>query len=310
LKDKKVARFNDMSAFRNGFCLIIVLIAFNVSFAQITDLAGTWKGWLGQDDKEWGFDMFVELRQANNIIYGTSKIVAREGSGAFAIHNIEGKIYGNEVHLIDLTINQESIGTSYFSWCKRVYVGKIEMIGDSTFITGTWRNDGSKIFIKKQVVDNSLSYCYPGIFKIKKEREIKESIIKNDDLFLAAPVAGGGLTSWNVLSREVTIKENIKVNSDSVKLLFFDNGEVDNDTISVYYNKKLIVDHKRLSTKAIEVVVTLQANTDNEIVMFAENEGTTPPNTALMVFYDKGVRREVTIDSSTKKSESVILKKN
>lgn len=288
--------------------MFIVLLAGTGIYAQQTNMIGVWKGRLSEDDKQWGFDYSIELKQVNNIIYGTSKICSVTDDKAYVIHNIEGKVNGDEVTFFDLSINQES-GNINFSWCKKTYSGKLITYKDSLVVSGVWKNDGRKTFQNRQIVDNSPSYCSPGVFKIKMGKVVKDTVPKNEELFLEAPIAGIASTSWNVQSREVKIKESIKVNADSVKLMFFDNGEVDNDTISVYYNKQLIVSNKRLSNKAIEVVVAIEPNKDNELVMFAENEGTSPPNTALMVFYDKGARREVTIDSSTKKSEAIILKK-
>ena len=87
--------------------------------------------------------------------------------------------------------------------------------------------------------------------------------------------------------REKEIAEEIVVESDSLLIDFYDNGEIDGDSISVFYNDQLLASSQRLSTKAIHIKVGLDSTRDvNEITMFADNLGSIPPNTALMLVYD------------------------
>ena len=86
----------------------------------------------------------------------------------------------------------------------------------------------------------------------------------------------------------------------------YDNGAVDGDSISLFYNGKLILSHKMLSEKPI--TLNLDATTNhavNELTMYAENLGTIPPNTALMVVTDGDSRYEVRISSDLKKSGTI-----
>ena len=76
----------------------------------------------------------------------------------------------------------------------------------------------------------------------------------------------------------------VTVDVNEIKLKVYDNGTVDNDTVSIFYNGRLLLSHQRLSEKAIELTVKLdEGATQHEITMFAENLGSIPPNTALIV---------------------------
>ena len=87
--------------------------------------------------------------------------------------------------------------------------------------------------------------------------------------------------------REKVITDEITVESDSIQVDFYDNGEIDGDSISIFYNDKLIAFNRLLSAKAIHFSVGLDPTKDlNEITMFADNLGTIAPNTALMLVYD------------------------
>ena len=86
----------------------------------------------------------------------------------------------------------------------------------------------------------------------------------------------------------------------------YDNGEIDGDSVSVFYNGSLLVSHKRLSDKPIILTLPLNKSIEvNELTMYAENLGTIPPNTALMVVTDGDKRYEVRITSDTEKNGTI-----
>lgn len=109
--------------------------------------------------------------------------------------------------------------------------------------------------------------------------------------------------------RKIEVKEKFDVVSDSLTLNFSDKGQTDGDIITVYYNKKLILEKHSLVSKAYPVKVAVLPNQDNEIIMYAENEGRIPPNTALLKFNDNGKLRQVMINSDTQSSGTIILRK-
>jgi len=100
----------------------------------------------------------------------------------------------------------------------------------------------------------------------------------------------------------------IEVSSDSLRLALYDNGDVDGDTISVFYNRTLIAAHQQLSTRAFNIVVPIDTNI-HEISMLAENLGTIPPNTALCVIYAGEQRFELSLSSSYIKNATLRFRK-
>ncbi|HEY0751548.1 MAG TPA: hypothetical protein VGD26_10345, partial [Chitinophagaceae bacterium] len=110
--------------------------------------------------------------------------------------------------------------------------------------------------------------------------------------------------------REKEIAEEIVVESDSLLIDFYDNGEIDGDSISVFYNDQLLASSQRLSAKAIHIKVGLDSTREvNEITMFADNLGSIPPNTALMLVYDGRKRYEVRLSSTLQKNGTVRIRK-
>ncbi|MEO6638294.1 MAG: hypothetical protein ABIN25_08450, partial [Ginsengibacter sp.] len=109
-------------------------------------------------------------------------------------------------------------------------------------------------------------------------------------------------------SRRKDIIKTIPISEGKFKIDFYDNGEIDGDSISVFYNGRLVISHQRLSDKPVSLTLSLDdLNGDNVVTMYAENLGTIPPNTALMIVTDGDKRYEVRITSDTEKSGSVIF---
>lgn len=88
--------------------------------------------------------------------------------------------------------------------------------------------------------------------------------------------------------------------SDSARVELYDNGVFDYDSVSVIYNKKLVIYKQLLQTnKPISFYVKLDPDQrKNEMIFFAENLGLTPPNSALMIITDGDNKRtEVNVSS-------------
>jgi hypothetical protein len=110
--------------------------------------------------------------------------------------------------------------------------------------------------------------------------------------------------------RETVVQKEIEVASDSLQLDFYDNGEVDGDSISVFFNDKLMGANLRLSTRSIHMNIQLDSTKDyNQLAMFANNLGSIPPNTALMLVSDGKNRWEVRLTSDLGKTGAVRIKR-
>jgi hypothetical protein len=101
------------------------------------------------------------------------------------------------------------------------------------------------------------------------------------------------------------IKE-IRVDTGMIKLEFYDNAEIDGDTISVTVNEKTMVSHQRLGLKPIAVDVKIDLNhLEQEVTMVGENLGSIPPNTALLIVTAGRKRYQLYLSSNGKKNAQV-----
>ena len=111
-------------------------------------------------------------------------------------------------------------------------------------------------------------------------------------------------------SRKKVFATEIPVSGDSVELHFYDNAQVDGDSISLFLNGKLIFEHIRLTDKAysIKLAVT-ELKSSNELIMVAENQGFIPPNTSYMVANVGDKRYEARLESTEGSSALIRLVK-
>jgi len=109
-------------------------------------------------------------------------------------------------------------------------------------------------------------------------------------------------------TRENALVRRIETEASEIKIELYDNGDIDGDTISIYHNNSLIRSHMRLSHKPISVSISLNPDQPHhEIVMVAENLGSIPPNTSVMIITTASNRYEVLISSSEQKNAKVVF---
>jgi hypothetical protein len=112
------------------------------------------------------------------------------------------------------------------------------------------------------------------------------------------------------ITREKKFIKEIPVTGDSIELRFYDNAEIDGDSITLFLNDKLLFEHIRLTGNAW--IVKLSVNDlkeTNELTMVAENLGSIPPNTAYMVAIVNEKRYDAYLASSEGSSAMIRLNK-
>jgi hypothetical protein len=111
-------------------------------------------------------------------------------------------------------------------------------------------------------------------------------------------------------TRKKIFNTEIPVMGDSIELRFYDNAEVDGDSISLFLNNKMIFTHLRLTANAYTIKLPVKdLQQDNELVMVAENLGAIPPNTSYMVAIVGDKKFDAQLESTENSSSLIRLKK-
>jgi hypothetical protein len=108
--------------------------------------------------------------------------------------------------------------------------------------------------------------------------------------------------------KESAFKEvpEVAVDTGRLRLDFYDNNQIDGDSITVKVNGKVILSHQKLTAKPITAYVAIDLqNTFQEVEMIAENLGSIPPNTALLIVTAGERRYQLFLSSTETKSARV-----
>lgn len=143
----------------------------------------------------------------------------------------------------------------------------------------------------------------PHVRAIKKEPEVKPVIETiREPLVKALPLT----PTEKFTTRSKVIMKEITVISDSIELSFYDNAEIDGDSIAIFLNNLMLYEHIRLTDKAYTIKLAVADLQDsNDLVMVAENLGSIPPNTSLMIAMIDGVRYEQRLESTEQSSAAI-----
>jgi len=115
----------------------------------------------------------------------------------------------------------------------------------------------------------------------------------------------------DVASRKTQVIRTIDFKSDSLALILYDNGIVDGDTVSVVLNGEVIIPKQGLSDRAYRKVIKIPPGLGDslQLVIYAENLGSIPPNSGLLIIEDGSERYEVGFEGDMKKSSAVRLRR-
>lgn len=109
-------------------------------------------------------------------------------------------------------------------------------------------------------------------------------------------------------ARKQQTQSKLQISVNRINLKVYDNGTIDNDTVSIFYNGRLLVNKQLLSETAIELNIDLDPDkTFHEFTMFAENLGSIPPNTALIVITADDKRYELRSKASLEENAVLIV---
>ena len=154
-----------------------------------------------------------------------------------------------------------------------------------------------------------------GSFRVMKLRFNDSLLKKPSDSTLILPqseIAGKKPDSLEIPTQMVKRKNTeqglVVVNTKNITLSLYDNGVVDDDTVSVFLNGKLLLSHQRVSEKPIVLTIELDDQLSrNEITLFAENMGSITPNTALVIINAGNKRYELFSKASLETNAVLVI---
>ena len=217
--------------------------------------------------------------------------------GCFPENNIELqlKVFGNEV-----------TGNSYHYLDIHNYIKKE--------IRGTYNKVTKTLTVQEGEV---LTYKIPHQCVICIKRFVLQYSVENNREILRGEWTGkiqnradicepGTITLSRIKESAFKDIPEIAVDTGNIRLDFYDNGEIDGDSITVLVNKRVVLSNQILTAKPNTVFIRVdETNNFQEIEMVANNLGSIPPNTALLIITAGSKRYRLFLTSTETKSAMV-----
>jgi hypothetical protein len=123
-------------------------------------------------------------------------------------------------------------------------------------------------------------------------------------------IAGPSKLPSIVTERKNENMQDLYFKNDSLVLSLYDNGIVDGDTVSVFVNGETVISKQMLKAVAIKKTIYIPSSTDTvQLILFAENLGTIPPNTGLLIVRDGDDSYQVHFSADLQTNASITLKR-
>jgi hypothetical protein len=139
-----------------------------------------------------------------------------------------------------------------------------------------------------------------------KTEKAKEQIAKAEQLKAQNLVPSAAA---DIEKRKIETIRTVEISQDSLVFSLYDNGTVDGDTVSVLLNGKVIWPRVGLLERAINktIYLTPEMGDSISIILYAENLGSIPPNTGLLVIREASRIYEIRFSGDLDKNSGIIL---
>ncbi|MDB5201345.1 MAG: hypothetical protein JWQ27_754 [Ferruginibacter sp.] len=253
--------------------------------AGAQDISGTWTGnynktfLMSQPEK-----LVVEIQLYNDsMITGASHLYYRNNK--YEHYKIKGVFHRKDSTVSFTEDSTIAVKLGFMATnCLGHYAMKLKLNDTAMLLSGRWKDKSRSLF-----------KCPSSAVSLHKQLPI-------------VPVDVRRLPE-EAVQRIPDIQSLIEVGDaekDSIKIEAYDNGVVDDDSVSVYFNDKKIVQKQLISLQPIRFYVSLQQeNPISKIQLVAESLGKYPPCTALMIVTTKMKRYEIHLSSNFQSNAAV-----
>lgn len=150
----------------------------------------------------------------------------------------------------------------------------------------------------------------PACLPRKNEKHVDQVIVQNNTSRIVQTPAEVPLPKAipNVTARPTKTQAEFITSSKFLKLIVWDNKEVDGDTISVFLNNQCVLHYYGLQSKKHVVGIELDPTKEHQLVLYAESEGSRPPCTASIALRDDKRKQDFVIKSSLKENGAIKIR--
>ena len=285
-----------LSTLRLSLVQIVVLLFFAINATAQVSYKGIWQGYItAPGSYNSGYSLHIEDHSGDRIS-GTAYIYRNQDPLKFdGVLDFIGTVNQGGSKITELVILKEKMPHPDYMLCVK-FMGLELVQKDSTdFLTGNW--DGSLI---------SKYPCLPGNVYLRRHNPLKPRGIEPIPNEVLEIILADKSSKMNFLNTELAKPIIINVRNPVIKFEIRDYLKEDFDTVSIYLNRRPLVQKIGIFKKPYKQTFRLDKNSElNEIILYAENLGFIPPNTSNLTIID-GERKHQLIIRSTKQVSAVV----
>jgi len=295
------------------FFISILLISFQVTGQSIEWIKGTWNGESNVPGSKY-FDQFVNTLVINKVdeynYWGNVEQRIDDHYGAFTKSEISGTLINGKltIQIGDrIGIKEPQVGYWLNCWGCIANDNKIFISGDSVYLAFKADNcpsgcGGTSIYSRKvsdfDIKVQQYLINHWGTEKQKRNFTFKKSI--DQKISFITP---------EELKREIKNLATYETTVPDIQILIYDNATIDNDTISLYHNNKLVINRQPLKTIPIEYLIKATNDIrEHSFILVANNLGNIPPNTALLYVITGDRKYELHAKTNMKENAKITIK--
>lgn len=113
----------------------------------------------------------------------------------------------------------------------------------------------------------------------------------------------------SINGRSIQLSQMVEVSDSLIDLYIYDDMNVDGDTVTLYYNGKIILDNFGVNKSKEKVTIEVEKGFDNELVLYAVNMGISPPNTAAIEFTESGLFKMIRLNADLKRCSKIVFRR-
>jgi hypothetical protein len=280
---------------RSFWFILLAISGWGIE-GRAQDLTGQWTGTASGQTPESKQKLVLSITEGDSAFGGVLHWYSPETQTIRHII-VSGRFYGKDSILTireDSTINIEEgraggpPGGFYILFYRRT-AGRRDQLEGHWRGTGGWMGTSEELTIR---LEKKAPPFIPVLVTHPKKKDSTES-----------------RQVHTLLGRESIVAAKIPVpvqGVDTIRIELYDNGEIDGDSVSLFLNNRLVLQHLMLKAEAKVLLLPIDKSIPvNRLVLFAENLGRLPPNTALMEVTVHGKTYTLFLSTDFKKNASV-----
>jgi hypothetical protein len=303
---------------------ILACLLFSSATLSAQKISGFYTGSLFNDTTKLVQQYQLALSEYRGKITGYSYVTfVSNDTFYYGIRKVLARIDGDNLIVADDKFIAHNFPEAPAQGVKRLFVIPLNQQDSVISLSGRWETNRTKKYYSipgTVEMGRSSDSAGSALFMHLRELELQNAAAApskkpskpaatKKDITVKTKAEAPGIEKIPFDQRAVNLMKTLEVSSDSLYLSFYDNGIIDGDSISVFVNGLRILDNEKLTATALRKAISITGIEQTEIILVAENLGTIPPNTGLLIIRDGENSYQLHFSADLKTNASIIIKR-